>query len=57
MYMCMGFYVFSVFWCVWMDPHGSGIEDCLVTHGSGIEDRLVTHGFGIEDRTKNLGFW
>ena len=55
--MCMGFYVFSVFWCVWMDTHGSGIEDRLVTHGSGIEDRLVTHGFGIEDRPKNLGFW
>ena len=32
--------------CVCMDPHGSGIED-----------RLVTHGFGIKDRPKNLGFW
>ena len=28
-----------------MDPHGSGIKDCLVINGFGIKDCLVTHGF------------
>ena len=46
MYMFMGFYMFSVFGCIWVD-----------THASGIEGRLAPHASGIGGRTKKLGFW
>ena len=37
--MFMGFYMFSVFGCIWVDPHASGIEGRLAPHASGIRGR------------------